>query len=209
MWRESIISVFQSLSVVVLGLIGLLEITKHPKEGLNRLGKVLLILFALIYVCTTFILARLSTASQEQLKVQIESLQTVLLDQVMNAPHEIGSLAPEKKLTTDLDISVPVSGEVGWRPDVEGRVTDPKAEVWVVVHPVGLSSYWIQSPVTVRKDGKWQVSVYIGRAGDIDIGKKFEIMAIAYPRKMLTEGQVLSEWPKAKWRSDIIIVVRK
>ncbi|MEW6571972.1 MAG: hypothetical protein AB1390_12540 [Nitrospirota bacterium] len=132
-----------------------------------------------------------------------------MLDQVMQAPSEIVPRAPEKKPTTDLEISEPVSGGVKWRPLVEGRVTDPKAEVWVIVHPVGLSSYWIQPSVTVRRDGTWRVPVYIGRAGDIDIGKEFEIMAIAEPKERLTEGQVFSEWPKAKWRSDIITVVRR
>ena len=140
---------------------------------------------------------------------RIEGFQAELLDQVMRAPPEIAPRAPEKKPTTDLEISEPVSGAVNWRPVVEGRVTDSKANVWVIVHPVGLSSYWIQPPVTVQRNGTWRVPVYIGRAGDIDTGKEFEIMAIADPQESLSEGQVFSAWPKAKWRSDIVTVVRR
>ncbi len=208
MWLEFIIVVLQSLSVVALGVVGILEATKRSNDRLNRMGKALLVSAALTYVCSTSILYGLAAATQERLMKRIEGLQTKLLDQVMRAPPEITPRAPEKKPSTDLEISVPVSGVVNWRPVVEGRVTDPKAEVWVIVHPVGLSSYWIQPPVTVRRDGTWRVSVYIGRAGDIDTGKEFEIMAIADPKESLTEAQVFSEWPKAKWRSDIVTVVR-
>ena len=209
MWLEFIIVMLQSLSVVALGVVGILGVTKRPNDGLNRMGKGLLISAALIYVCSMSILHVLSAATQERLMGRIEGLHAELLDRVMRAPPEIAPQAPEKKPTTDLEITRPVSGAVNWRPHVEGRVSDPKAEVWVIVHPVGLSSYWTQPPVTVRRDGTWRVPVYIGRAGDIDVGKEFEIMAIAYPKQRLTEGRVFSEWPKVKWRSDVVTVVRK
>lgn len=209
MWLDFIIVVLQSLSVVALGTVGILEATKRPNDGLNRMGKGLLLSAAFMYVFSTSILHLSSAATQEQLMKRIESLQAELLERVMRAPPEIVAQAPEMQPTTDLQISTPVSGAVTWRPRVEGRVSDPKLEVWVIVHPVGLSSYWVQPPVSVRRDGRWRVSVYIGRAGDIDVGKRFEIMAIADPKQKLTEGRVFSEWPKAKWRSDVVTVVRK
>jgi hypothetical protein len=209
MWLEFIIVVLQSLSVVALGVVGILEATKRPNDGLNQVGKAFLVSAALTYVCSTSILYGLAAATQDRLMKRIEGLQSKLSDQIMRAPSEIAPRAPEKKPTTDLQISRPLSGAVNWRPLVEGRITDPKAEVWVIVHPVGLSAYWIQPPVIVHRDGTWRVPAYIGRAGDIDIEKEFEIMAIADPKEGLTEGQVFSEWPKAKWRSDIVTVVRK
>ncbi len=209
MLLEIIIVLLQSLCVVALGLVGILKITIHPDGTLSRTGKAILVLAAITYLTTTSTLYMLAAIKQDRLIERIEGLQIKLSDQVMNAPREVTPQSPEKKPTTDLQILGPMSREVDWRPTIEGRVTDPKAEVWVIVHPVGLSSYWIQSPVSIRRDGAWRIAVYIGRAGDIDIGKEFEIMAVAFPKESLSEGQVFSEWPNAKWRSDIITVVRK
>jgi len=201
--------VLQSISVVSLGAVGVLDATKRRDSGLNRIGKGLLLFAVLAYLCSTSALCLLASATQTKMMKRIEDLHVRLLDEVMEAPPEITPSAPSGKLTTELQISKPGSGSVNWRPIVEGRVADPKADVWVIVHPLGLSSYWVEPPVTVLKDGTWQVQVYIGRAGDIDKDKEFEIMAIANPTQSLAEGQVLSEWPSAKWRSDVVRVVRK
>ena len=95
------------------------------------------------------------------------------------------------------------------RPIVEGVVMDKTAQVWVVVHPMETSAYWVQTRVTVRKEGLWRVQVYIGRPGSIDVGKHFEIMAVANPEQTLREGKVLGTWPEAQSRSEVIEVIRK
>ena len=95
------------------------------------------------------------------------------------------------------------------RPYVSGIVTDPNAEVWVIVHPMEVTDYWVQPRVTVKRDGSWKVSIYIGRPGSIDIGKHFEIIAIANPKSKVKEGDVLSGWPDAGWKSEVIEVIRK
>jgi len=95
------------------------------------------------------------------------------------------------------------------RPIVEGTVADPTVKVWVVVHPMEVSDYWVQPGIIVRKDGTWRVMLYIGRPGKIDVGKRFEIMAVANPTVNLSEGKILSGWPEARWRSQVLEVVRK
>ena len=114
--------------------------------------------------------------------------------------------APKAKLR----ITAPVDkAQVPERPLVEGRVADPNAKVWVIVHPMEVSDYWIQPSVSVNKNGAWQVIIYIGRPGSIDVGKHFEIMAFANPKVKLSEGTILGGWPEAQWKSEVITVTRK
>ncbi len=109
----------------------------------------------------------------------------------------------------NITIKSPTDGaRVPARLIVRGVVIDRNVQVWVIVHPVALSSYWIQPPVLIKSDGRWGVKVYIGRVGYQDVGMEYEIMAIADPKQKLVEGDVLG-WPKAKWRSDIVTVIRE
>jgi hypothetical protein len=41
------------------------------------------------------------------------------------------------------------------------------------------------------------------------VGKYFEIIAVANPKAALKEGDVLSQWPEAQLRSQVIEVTRK
>jgi hypothetical protein len=50
---------------------------------------------------------------------------------------------------------------------------------------------------------------YFGRSGDLDKGKRFEIVAIAEPHDTLVEGEYGSDWPRAKWTSKPITVIRR
>jgi hypothetical protein len=77
------------------------------------------------------------------------------------------------------------------------------------LHPMEGSDIWVQPPPTVRKDGSWRVNVYIGMPGDADVGKHFEIMAIADPARPLKEGEVINSWPDAGGRSEVVEVTRK
>jgi hypothetical protein len=98
---------------------------------------------------------------------------------------------------------------VPMRPYVKGTVTDPDAEVWIIVHPMEVSDYWVQPSVSVKNDGTWKVMVHIGRPGDVDVGKEFEIMAVANPTEELYEGKILSGWPEAQWKSEVIYLTRE
>lgn len=109
----------------------------------------------------------------------------------------------------NLRINEPLNGDrVTSRQMVKGTVSNPTAEVWVVIHPMEVAEYWVQPRLTVREDGTWKVSAYVGREG-MDSGKDFEIMAVANPRNPLSEGMKLSGWPEAEWYSNVIDITRR
>jgi hypothetical protein len=105
--------------------------------------------------------------------------------------------------------SPPDGARVPERPFVQGRVTNTRARVWVVIHPMEWSDYWVQPPTTVHQNGTWKVQVYVGRPGVLDVGKHFEIMACANVHGRVEEGTVLSWWPDADYQSNAIEVVRE
>ena len=109
-----------------------------------------------------------------------------------------------------IQITAPADNEqVGELPIIEGTVSDSTAKVWVIVHPMEVSDSWVQPPVTMREGGKWKVQIHIGRPGAVDVGKHFEIVAVANPKSGLKEGDKLKGWPEAKWKSQVIEVTRK
>lgn len=103
----------------------------------------------------------------------------------------------------------PDKTQVPERPFLEGTVSDAKAKVWVIVHPMEVSTYWVQPSVTVKEDGTWKVKIYIERTGTVDVDKQFEIMAVANPTEKLKEGDILGGWPEAQGKSQVIEVTRK
>lgn len=105
--------------------------------------------------------------------------------------------------------SPPDNSKVPERPTVEGTIIDPSANISVVVHPMETSDYWVQPDVSIKKDGNWKVKIYIGRPGNLDIGKQFEIMAVGNPYSKLKEGDILSGWPDVEWKSPVIEVTRR
>jgi hypothetical protein len=107
-------------------------------------------------------------------------------------------------------ITVPADkSKVLERPTVEGTVSDVNASVWVVVHSMATSDYRVQPSVSFEKDGTWKVKIYIGKQGNVDVGKHFEIMAVANPKGSLREGDVLKSWPEAQAKSQVIEVTRQ
>lgn len=130
-------------------------------------------------------------------------------ERVMESPKQ---LVPVRRPEPSkyIEISLPQDRtEVPERLYVEGTVIDPGSEVWVIIHPLGLSDYWVQPYVSVNDDGTWEVKTYTGRPGDTDGGKQFEIIAIANPTEELNEGEILNGWPDAQWSSEIVTVTRK
>jgi hypothetical protein len=94
------------------------------------------------------------------------------------------------------------------RDTVSGSVSDPQAKVWVVVHPIGTSEFWVQPPVTLNTDGTWSVLAYFGREGLLDRGNLYEIRAFVNPSESLESGERRS-WPLAAAESQSITVTRK
>lgn len=109
-----------------------------------------------------------------------------------------------------IHITEPKDGDlVDYRYYVEGTVADPDAEVWVIVHPMEVSDYWVQPSLKPKEDGTWKVCAFFGSGPGSDIGKLFEIMAVANPNEKLYEGKVLHYWPESQWQSQIVEVERK
>jgi hypothetical protein len=113
----------------------------------------------------------------------------------------------EEKLA--LRITAPKEGaKVQEKPFVEGTVSDPNTRVWVVVHPMAISTYWVQPAVTVKENGTWKVKVNIGH-GNEGKGEQFEVMAVANPKVNLKEGDQLATWPNAEAKSQVVEVTRE
>jgi hypothetical protein len=109
-----------------------------------------------------------------------------------------------------LDINQPQDGnQVIWRLDISGSGATTEDTVWLIVHPMETGAYWVQSPISPRKDGTWRVQAYIGRGVNLDVGKRFELMSVANPVVPLRQGLVLDQWPEAEARSNVIAVIRK
>lgn len=107
-----------------------------------------------------------------------------------------------------VEITDPATGDaVEWRPIVRGTVSEANAEIWVVIHPQGVSGFWVQPPVTVDGDS-WSVQVYVGHKEGLDRGKTFEIRAYANPREELHEGE-RDSWPTAEAVTKVVEVTRQ
>lgn len=98
---------------------------------------------------------------------------------------------------------------VEWKPLVTGKVSTPFTEVWVIVHVLETSTYWVQPKATLRGVGSWESTIFLGDPGILDVGKKFELMAVANPRDPLKEGLQLPGWPRAEGKSKVISVKRR
>ena len=92
---------------------------------------------------------------------------------------------------------------------IKGKVTVQDADkVWFVVYPlVPDSKYYVQKPANIE-NGQFAAEVNVGDEKTAS-GTKFVIRAFVKPNNELVEADILYDWPKAKWSSDIISVMRK
>ncbi len=140
----------------------------------------------------------------------IVSLATLICFIVNRPPRVLleNPISDVKKLV--VEITGPADGDmVGWRTLIEGKVSDLDAVVWVVVHAMEAGQYSVQPKIDVRPGGTWKVMAFFGRPGDIDIGREYEVLAVANPESYLREGDVMSDWPSTSARSQVIGVTRR
>ena len=210
---DIILSLFNAVGVIILAIVGLLRWTKKNNR-INIHGWILLILGTLLYTSTTVIEKRDNNKADQELKITITRLEKIMgkyydLLYAKKYPKEVSLRLPEKP-SNQIQIKTPEEGsEVHWKTYVKGIIANTKATVYLIVHPLDVSGYWVQPDVTVSKDGTWKGMVYLGQSGDIDIGKDFEIMAVANPKIKLNEGHVLGVWPRGQWNSQVIQVTRR
>lgn len=207
------LAVAQALGAVLLGAVGLFSGFQKPGGGLNQRGYLFFGLGAAVFLIASAFSQVLNSAESDRKDRQIRQL----LDKYFSAESELvmkTPKAPSAPLPTTagqaITITVPPDGsEVDQKSLVEGTVSDSSQEVWVVVHPLDTSSYWLQPRVSVHSSGLWNSMAYFGRSGDLDKGKRFEVVAIAGPYDTLQEGEYGSTWPRARWTSKPITVTRR
>jgi hypothetical protein len=92
---------------------------------------------------------------------------------------------------------------------IKGKVTVTVKEaekLWIVVKPEPDSVYYVQAPADIT-NGEFETKIYLGEQ-DTQLGTKFTIRAFVEPSDQLQEGKKLSNWPEAKWSSDLVTVTR-
>ena len=118
-------------------------------------------------------------------------------------PDSTGSSAAD-----DLVILYPHDAtSVGQVMTVEGINRGESSDIWVIVHPVAMGTYWVQKKATVREQGRWYAKTVIGTVGGVQ--ETFEIMAVGAPRFLLKEGRQLVDWPESEIHSRVIRVTRE
>lgn len=106
-------------------------------------------------------------------------------------------------------IGSPAEGStVATHQQVSGVVSDWRAQVWVVVHPLETADCWVQSQAVVEQGGAWSASAQFGEAVPEHSGKPYEIRALANPRSRLSPGMVRC-WPAAGASSKPLRVRRR
>jgi hypothetical protein len=127
---------------------------------------------------------------------------------ILAAALSVTSVASPPK-SIQLELVSPTNGAtVEYRQRVSGTVSDPDARVWLVIHPMETSEYWVQPPTSPNRSGQWTVRVYFGRSEVADAGKEFQIRAFTGAVGAIKEG-LTDTWPAAAASSDLIEVVRK
>jgi hypothetical protein len=98
-------------------------------------------------------------------------------------------------------------GTVRARCRARGTVSDPAAEVWLVISAELSGEYWPQPRATIDEEGNWTVLGYCGEKST-DTGTPFVLRAFANPVEPLVAGEPLPYWPEAEATSDIVTVKR-
>lgn len=111
--------------------------------------------------------------------------------------------------TLEVKLSTPANGAVvAHRHDVSGTVSDPGVKVYLVIHPMATSGYWVQPDISSNTKGEWTTEAYFGKSESVDSGKRFEVRAFAGVTAKISVGE-RSDWPTATASSELIIVNRK
>jgi hypothetical protein len=112
-----------------------------------------------------------------------------------------GRWIPPASITTGVTITYPGNNSVvGSKVIARGTANDGNATVWVIVHPMLTDGYWVQSQSAVGRDHTWATRACFGASDD------FQMIAVLDPIEELRPGLVLADWPKAKARSQIVMV---
>lgn len=135
----------------------------------------------------------------------MKSLRTFSLA-VFAAVWLTGSAGPVKE--PELEILTPGQGaEVERDTTIQGRVSDPRVPVVVLVRPLTTRFWWVQRiPAPANRDGSWETLASFGESKR-GVGEEFQIIALVTEER-LVEGDMLDTLPRHSARSDIVKVRR-
>ncbi|MGZ5441942.1 MAG: hypothetical protein ACXW5U_24655 [Thermoanaerobaculia bacterium] len=203
--------IVQVISGVALGAISFFPALHKPGGcTLSPRGWLAFGLGTAILVASTASIQTLNARDAIAAQERLEQLMQTIARTVMT-PSKGPALPVPAPTGQTLRIHEPPSGgaTVDSIGRIRGQVSDSRGQVWVIVHPLGTSSYWVQPRISVGRTGDWQVTGYFGRSGPVDAGKLFEVLAVADPATELTEGAILEQWPSARLVSDVVTVRRR
>jgi hypothetical protein len=206
---DTALAIVQVASGIALGAMTFFPKLNKPGGGLTRRGWVVFGIAAASLVGSTVWIHVRSVRSARVADQRIDQLMQTMAQCVMTPSKGPAQPLPASTGPALHILEPPNGASVGPTADVRGQVSDSRAQVWVLVHPSDTSSYWVQRKVSVRDNGEWQVTCYFGRSGADDVGKRFEVLAVADPPSDLREGAILDQWPSARLVSDVVSVQRK
>jgi hypothetical protein len=206
---EIFLVLVQVASGITLGALSFIPSFIKPEGGLTSRGWRTFIVGAVILIGSTATIQFLSARSARLADQRLDQLMQTLVQCVMLPSAGTAQPPPPASTGRSLWISRP-NADTTVQPtsEIRGQVSDRVSEVWVVVHPLGTSSYWVQPRVSWPRTGEWQTTGYFGRVGAVDGGKGFEILAVGDPANDLREGAILDQWPSARLVSDVVRVQR-
>ena len=112
-------------------------------------------------------------------------------------------------LSSELTITPPGT-PVGPQPTLTGKAPSIDSKVFLVVNPTRTpQQFWVQKMAKVDGKKNWICSIHIGDPGSAHAGQQFVVVAVSDPDQMLHEGDVLSDWPAAKFVSQPVTLTRK
>lgn len=231
-----LLQLFNFFGLGIIAIVGLLKFTKNKDGSLNWKGWILFICGFVILSISNIIVnlknqtlnTKLVTTSEEladvilslnysndklrKTTVELNEIKDEFFNKLYSEKINIQKITPQEILIEkqeNLSITNPLDGtKVNWRPAIEGKITNVNKNIYLIVHPLGENSYWVQPNVSISRDGNWKGIVYLGRAKK-DIAKEFEVIAVANPEVDLKIGDVFDNWPKSEWNSQIIKLIRE
>ena len=196
----------------MLAAVGLFPFFRN-EYGLTLGGKLLFGLGAALLVgamsTAQLLNSKATDKNQEEIKTLINKRFEAISDLAMRSTGDQLHPTPPPTIDTIKITSPENETHVNHKHLIRGELSDHTGQVWVVVHPLGTSSYWVQPEISVKRSGEWAVTGYFGRAGTIDKGRKFEVLAITAPNEELEDGQILETWPESRFVSNSILVTRR
>lgn len=205
--------VVQATAGVLLAAVSLFKRFQFQGGGLSRPGRIVFGVSALLFIgsvaWTQVLNDRSAETERQRNNAQMERLFESLREKVMGMTKG-AELPPPVPASEAVRILEPRDGaSVESKQLIQGQVAGAVSQLWVVVHPLETSSYWVQPRVSIAHGGDWKVFGYFGRSGSIDAGRAFEVLAIADPQIQLDEGMILDRWPPSRLASSVVTVMRK